>query len=38
MPLDTTIKIDKNVKKKLKKMGKMGDSYNSVIKKLVEDK
>jgi predicted CopG family antitoxin len=32
----TTIQIFEDVKEKLKKMGKKGDTYNDIIKRLIE--
>jgi len=36
MALTTTILIDKKVRDQLKEFGKKGDTYNDIIKKLME--
>ena len=33
----TTIAIEKELRDELKELGKMGDSYNDVIKRLLKD-
>ncbi len=36
MPTTTTIAVDKESKKQLNKIGRKGETYNEIIKKLIE--